>query len=119
MINNVTMLSALVVFVFFVAGGVIIVRGRSKRAAQSPIQGSQIYIGNLPYRLSDDELREHFDGFGKIASLRIVKDRRSGRSKGYAFLTFASASDAQKSLAQHGKPLAGRRLVVHIAKPRD
>ena len=89
-----------------------------KRKTQSGTGNEQIYIGNLPYRTNERDLRKRFSSYGHIIDVRIVKDRRTGRSKGYAFVTFSNAREAKKALADHGTELAGRSLVVHIAKPR-
>lgn len=91
---------------------------RRSRKSRVSSGAEQIYIGNLPYRTNERDLRKHFSRYGRINDVRIVKDRRTGRSKGYAFITFSNARDAKKSLADHGKALHGRSLVVHIAKPR-
>jgi len=100
----------LLVFIFFVF---------SKRRRKSSAANEQIYIGNLPYRANERDLRKRFSQYGQIRDVRIVKDRSTGRSKGYAFITFSSDREAKKSLSAHGKELAGRSLVVHVAKPRD
>lgn len=91
----------------------------SKRRRKSSESNEQIYIGNLPYRTNERDLRKRFSEYGQISDVRIVKDRRTGRSKGYAFITFSNHREAKKSLSEHGKELAGRSLVVHVAKPRD
>lgn len=79
---------------------------------------AQLYVGNLAYRVHERDLRKLFSTYGDISSIRVVKDRRSGRSKGFGFVTFASAKSANRALAAHGESFMGRNLVVRIAKPR-
>lgn len=76
---------------------------------------NQVYVGNLPYRLRERELREKFEVYGPIHSLRLMKDRHTGRSKGFAFITFNSARAALQSQALHGQDFNGRALVVRPA----
>ena len=79
----------------------------------------QIYVGNLPYRIQENDLHGYFSRFGPIETIKIVRNFRTGRSKGYAFVTYESAKQAVKALAAHGKDLHGRSMVVRIAKPRQ
>jgi RNA recognition motif-containing protein len=115
-LRNHILLAAIILFILLL-GGVFLLR-RLRRGSQHDDHDLQIYIGNLPYRTNEEDLQEHFSKYGPIDDVRVVKDRRSGRSKGYAFLTFSNARAAKKSLAAQGKELGGRSLVVHIAKPR-
>ena len=79
----------------------------------------QIYVGNLPYRVDETDLRGYFSRFGGIQAIKIIRNFKTGRSKGYAFVTYQSAKHAAKALAAHGRELDGRSLVVRIAKPRQ
>lgn len=79
----------------------------------------QIYVGNLPYRLDETDLRGYFSRFGGVQAIKIIRNFKTGRSKGYAFVTYQSAKQAAKALAAHGRELGGRSLVVRIAKPRE
>ncbi len=79
----------------------------------------QIYVGNLPYHVRENDLHNHFSRFGAIETIKIVRNLRTGRSKGYAFVTYTSAKQAVKALSAHGKDLQGRSLVVRIAKSRE
>lgn len=78
----------------------------------------QIYVGNLPYRTSEKDLRKFFEKFGQISSIRVIRDQATGRSRGFAFITYCSAAEADKSLVAHGQDLYGRQMVVRIAKTR-
>ena len=92
-------------------------QGQGPSSASMPAN-EQVYIGNLPYRVNERDLRDFFSSYGNIADVRIVKDRKTGRSKGYAFITFSNAREANKSLESHGQDMEGRSMVVRIAKPR-
>jgi len=107
---------AIVIVAFILV--ILFIRLARRRRASSSQQNEQIYIGNLPYRANERELRDYFSSYGQIVDVRVVKDRRTGRSKGYAFITFSSAREANKSLVLHGTEMDGRSMVVRIAKPR-
>lgn len=78
---------------------------------------NQIYVGNLPYRVNEYDLKKYFSKYGQVIDARVVKHSKTNRSKGYAFLTFASAKEAKRALSVHGKDMKGRSMVVRIAKP--
>jgi cold-inducible RNA-binding protein len=78
-----------------------------------------IYVGNLPYSAMQDNLESLFAQYGAIRDVTIIKDRDTGRSKGFGFVTFADDQAAQAALAQNGQELDGRQLRVNIAKPRE
>ena len=78
-----------------------------------------IYVGNLPYSVTDDDLRAAFAEFGEVTSAKIIMDRYSGRSKGFGFVEMdndAAAEEAIKSLDQ--SDMQGRKLRVNQARPR-
>jgi RNA recognition motif-containing protein len=83
--------------------------------------GKKIYVGNLNFDMTDAELEETFSQFGEIVSTVVVKDRDSGRSKGFGFIEFAQEADAQQAKeAMNGKELSGRALKVDDARePRS
>lgn len=83
------------------------------------IDASQIYVGNLSYRVRERELREFFTTFGGIEKLRIIKNHDTGRSKGFGFITFNSKGQADKALKAHGDMLQGRAMVVRMAQARS
>lgn len=86
--------------------------------ADGPESNKQVYIGNLPYQVTEQNLRDLFGKYGQITQVRIVRNYRSGRSKGFGFVTYAKVDEAQKSLVSHGQKYEGRNIVVRIAKPR-
>lgn len=78
----------------------------------------KLYVGNLPYQVTSDELKNLFSEYGEIADAVVITDRASGRSKGFGFVEFADEEAAQKALdAMNGKELEGRKLVVNVARP--
>ena len=77
---------------------------------------TKIYVGNLPWRTTDVQLTQLFAAHGDVLSVRIISDRDTGRSRGFAFVTMASAPAAQAAIAAlHGSLLEGRTLVVNEA----
>jgi cold-inducible RNA-binding protein len=79
--------------------------------------GKKLYVGNLNFDMTDAELEETFSQFGEIVSAVVVKDRDSGRSKGFGFVEFAQEADAQQAKgAMNGKDLNGRALKVDEAR---
>ncbi|GAB4500896.1 MAG: hypothetical protein Fur0035_04360 [Anaerolineales bacterium] len=81
---------------------------------------NKLYVGNLPYSATEEELQGMFSKAGTVTSVAIIKDRDSGRSKGFAFVEMASADDAQKAISMlNGQDFAGRPLTVNIARPRE
>ncbi len=78
-----------------------------------------IYVGQLPYSVGENELRELFTEFGEIAGINIVKDRFSGQSKGFAFIEMPNNSEADKAIKALNKSfLAGREIKVNQAEQR-
>jgi RNA recognition motif-containing protein len=83
-------------------------------------QNNKIFVGNLRWGLRDENLREIFSPFGEIAEAIVIMERRTGRSKGFGFVTFASQDAAQSAVdGMHGKEVEGRNIVVNIARPRE
>ncbi len=109
LMSIIIVISSLLFLVFLFCGYRTLKKGSGRK---------QIYIGNLPYQASKHDLQQCFSKHGHIKDIRIVKDRRTGRSKGYAFITFSNPREAKKALTAHGKELLGRSLVVHVAKAR-
>ena len=82
--------------------------------------GAKIYVGNLPFSVDQDKLKELFSEFGDITEAVVISDKYSGRSKGFGFVTFAEDAFAQKAIeAMNGKDLEGRPLKVNEAKPMN
>ena len=94
-------------------------RNRLEDLPWKSADNDQIYVGNLSYHVVESDLREYFSRFGTIKVIKIVKHSRTGRSKGYAFVTYTSPKQAVEALNAHGKDLQGRSLVVRIAKSRE
>ena len=81
---------------------------------------SKLYVGNLPYSTTDSDLQSLFSQAGTVTSASVVKDRDSGRSKGFGFVEMSSDSEAQAAISQFdGKDFQGRTLKVNIARPRE
>lgn len=81
---------------------------------------SKLYVGNLPYSATEEELSTLFGQAGTVTSAAIIKDRETGRSKGFAFIEMSTAEEAQKAINMlHGQMLGGRDLRVSIARPRE
>ncbi len=78
-----------------------------------------IYVGNLSYDVTDDELRQAFEGFGQVASATIVKDKYTDRPRGFGFVEMPAEDEAKAAIAgMNGKDLKGRTLNVNEARPR-
>jgi RNA recognition motif-containing protein len=78
-----------------------------------------IYVGNLFYEVSEDDLRLAFESFGQVESVTIIKDKYSGRSKGFGFVEMPSFEEAQSAInGLNGKELKGRTLNVNKARAR-
>ncbi len=80
----------------------------------------KIYVGNLPYSAADADLSEAFGAFGTVESAKIIMDRDSGRSKGFAFVEMATPEDASKAIASlNGSEFMGRKMMVSEARPQE
>lgn len=77
---------------------------------------NKLYIGNLPYSISEDEVKQAFAQFGEVKDIALIKDRETGRPKGFGFVTMDSDESAKNSLEMDGKDLNGRAVRVNIAK---
>ena len=79
----------------------------------------KLYVGNLSYSLSESELETAFSEFGNVVSAAIIKDRDSGRSKGFGFVEFENDNDGQAAVeGLNGKEIGGRAVVVNVARPK-
>ncbi len=80
----------------------------------------KIYVGNLSYEVTEQDLRQEFGAFGEVTSLSIVSDKYSGRPRGFAFVEMASKSEGEAAIAGlNGKALKDRTLVANEARPRS
>lgn len=78
-----------------------------------------IYVGNLSYRMTDEELKEAFAAYGEVTSAKIIMDKETGRSKGFGFVEMPDNGQAQEAIsALNDKDLGGRSLRVNEARPR-
>ena len=80
---------------------------------------AKLYVGNLSYSVSEDDLRNLFAQYGEVKNVTIIRDTYSGQSKGFGFVEMASATDAEKALVQSGNPFMGRNLNVSEARPQN
>jgi RNA recognition motif-containing protein len=78
-----------------------------------------IYVGNLSYSVTEDDLRQAFEAFGQVASVSIIKDKFSNQSKGFGFVEMPTQEEAQAAISgMNGKELKGRAMNVNEARPR-
>jgi RNA recognition motif-containing protein len=79
-----------------------------------------IYVGNLSYGMSEDELRNAFGAFGEVSSVKILMDRETGRSRGFGFVEMPNQSEGETAIAQlNGKDVGGRALRINEARPKE
>lgn len=79
-----------------------------------------IYVGNLSYKMTEAELEAEFEKFGSVKSVKIIKDRDTNRSKGFAFVDMNDQSAGSEAIeALNGKEIGGRTLRINEAKPRQ
>jgi len=81
---------------------------------------SKIYVGNLPYSVTDASLQQNFSEFGGVTSAKVMMDRDSGRSKGFGFVEMSSPAEAQAAIqGLNGQSVDGRSIVVNLARPKE
>jgi RNA recognition motif-containing protein len=79
-----------------------------------------IYVGNLPYKASDSDLRQLFESYGQVTSARVIMDKFSGQSKGFGFVEMPDRTAAMNAIEQtNGQDLDGRKLRVNESRPRE
>ena len=80
--------------------------------------GNKLYVGNLPYDVNETDLTDLFAKAGKVSTVSVVRDRETGRGRGFAFVEMATDQDAQNAIAQlHQQSFGGRALAVNEARP--
>jgi RNA recognition motif-containing protein len=80
----------------------------------------EIYVGNLPWSTSDQDLADAFGAYGAVEKASIISDRNSGRSKGFGFVTMNNADEANQAIeAMNGTDFGGRPLKVNEARPKE
>lgn len=78
-----------------------------------------IYVGNLPYQITEEDLRTAFEAYGQVTSINIIKDKMTGESRGFAFVEMADGTQGQSAIQElNGKEIKGRALKVNEARPR-
>jgi RNA recognition motif-containing protein len=79
---------------------------------------TKLFVGNLPFDTLDADLQAHFERAGSVATVNIMRERETGRPRGFAFVEMESGQDAQAAIDQlHEQPFGGRRLIVNEARP--
>lgn len=92
---------------------------RLSRYQQASMANSKLYVGGIPYRSTEDDLRTAFEEAGAVTSASIITDRMTGRSRGFGFVEMASEAEAQAAIDRwDGKELDGRMLSVSMARPQ-
>jgi RNA recognition motif-containing protein len=82
--------------------------------------GNKLYVGGLPYSITEGRLQEIFEAHGTVESARVISDKFTGQSRGFGFVEMSSGGEAQKAIeALNGTQLDGRTLVVNEAKPQE
>lgn len=80
----------------------------------------QIYAGNLSYGMQDDNLKELFEQYGEVSSVKIIKDRESGRSRGFGFVEMLNQDDANTAIQNlDNSEISGRNIRVNVARPKE
>ncbi|HMP84915.1 MAG TPA: RNA-binding protein [Verrucomicrobiota bacterium] len=81
---------------------------------------NRLFVGNLSYQTGENDLQEYFAQAGAVTSVNIMMDKVTGKSRGFAFIEFANADEANRAVEQfHNKEFQGRSLTVNIARPRE
>src|SRR3990172_3765534 len=81
---------------------------------------AKLYVGNLPYTATEEDLRSLFAQAGTVKTVSVIKDRETGRSKGFAFVEMETMAEAEKAISMfNGKELNDRSLTVNMARPRE
>jgi RNA recognition motif-containing protein len=81
---------------------------------------NKLYVGNLPFSTTEEELRNMFTQAGNVVSVSLIKDRDTGRSRGFAFVEFSSQAEAEKAVSLfNNTPLENRTLKVNLARPKE
>lgn len=79
----------------------------------------KIYVGNLSFNTTEQDLRNQFSNYGEISEIALIKDKFTNRLKGFCFITFDSQQSAQDALEMNGKEFLGRSLKVNMAQERN
>jgi RNA recognition motif-containing protein len=83
------------------------------------VNGINIYVGNVPFKISDDDLKDLFEQYGRVETAKIIMDRATGRSRGFAFVEMSDREEGLRAIEElDTKDFLGRSLRVNEAKPR-
>lgn len=120
-LNSIILIALISFIVILIIGAIFVIRrnGSIRHDLTGGYINEQIYVGNLPYRVDENDLKGFFSQFGNVQTIKIIRNFKTGQSKGYAFVSYSNAKQATKALSAHGQDLYGRSLVVRIAKPRQ
>src|ERR1051326_5810922 len=81
---------------------------------------TRLFVGNLSYQTMENDLQDYFSQAGVVTSVNLMMDKITGKSRGFAFVEFATAEEASKAVEQfHNKDFQGRPLTVNVARPRE
>ena len=81
---------------------------------------ARLFVGNLSFQTGENDLQDYFAQAGAVTSVNLMLDKMTGRSRGFAFVEFATAEEAQKAIEQfHDKDFQGRKITVTVARPRE
>jgi len=81
---------------------------------------NKLFVGGLPYAVTDEELSEFFSQVGTVSSAHVMMDKMTGRSRGFGFVEMSTDEEAQKAITEYdGSEVDGRKIVVNIARPRE
>lgn len=81
---------------------------------------NRLFVGNLSYQTMENDLQDYFSAAGVVTSVNLMLDKMTGKSRGFAFIEFATPEEATKAVEQfHGKEFQGRTLTVNVARPRE
>ena len=79
-----------------------------------------MYVSNLGFHLSDDDLRKLFEPFGQVSSAKVINDRETGKSRGFGFVEMPSSTEADQAMAKlNGKEIEGRSISVTVAREKE
>jgi RNA recognition motif-containing protein len=89
-------------------------------AVHTSIMSSKLYVGNLSFDTTENELQDLFASAGAVQEVILIQDKATGRSKGFGFVTMSSAEEAKKAISQiNGQKVGGRALTVNEARPKE
>lgn len=81
---------------------------------------TRLYVGNLPYAATEEQIKAHFSQAGNVTSVALIIDKATRRAKGFGFVEMASAEESQNAISMlHGKDFMGRAITVNVARPRE